>query len=73
MADYNAARTVIDASRGELIEIFRWVQVRGEDARYPLTILIGGWAVYSYNPWYGSVDIDLITNSRTRQHRNCQI
>lgn len=68
MADYNAARTVIDASRDELIEIFRWVQARGEDERDPLTVLIGGWAVYSYNPWYGSVDIDLITNSRARQH-----
>ena len=68
MADYNTARTVIDASRDELIEIFRWVQARGEDERYPLTVLIGGWAVYSYNPWYGSVDIDLITNSRARQH-----
>ncbi len=68
MADYNAARTVLDASRDELIEIFRWVQARGEDEQYPLTVLIGGWAVYSYNPWYGSVDIDLITNSRARQH-----
>lgn len=68
MADYNAARTVIDASRDELIEIFRWVQARGKDERYPLTVLIGGWAVYCYNPWYGSVDIDLITNSRARQH-----
>ncbi|MDP2797422.1 MAG: hypothetical protein Q8N94_07935 [Methanoregula sp.] len=68
MVDYKAARTVIDVSRDELIEIFRWVQARGEDERYPLTILIGGWAVYSYNPWYGSVDIDLITNSRARQH-----
>jgi len=37
MADYNAARTVIDASRDELIEIFRWVQARGKDERYPLT------------------------------------
>ncbi|WAC04304.1 MAG: hypothetical protein OS112_07495 [Methanoregula sp.] len=68
MVDYNAARTVIDASRDELIEIFRWVQARIEDERYPLTVLIGGWAVYIYNPWYGSVDIDLITNSRARQH-----
>ena len=68
MANYNAARTVIDASREELIEIFRWVQARGEDERDPLTVLIGGWAVYCYNPWYGSVDIDLITNSRARHH-----
>ena len=68
MADYNAARTVIDASRDELIAIFQWVQARDEDERYPLTVLIGGWAVYCCNQWYGSVDIDLITNSRARQH-----
>jgi hypothetical protein len=68
MADYNAARTVIDASRDELIEIFRWVQARDQDERYPLTVLIGGWAVYCYNPWYGSIDIDLVTNRRVRQH-----
>ncbi|MCX6690678.1 MAG: hypothetical protein NTW33_01175 [Methanoregula sp.] len=30
--------------------------------------MIGGWAVYCYNPWYGSVDIDLVTNAGTRQH-----
>jgi hypothetical protein len=68
MVDYNAARTVIDASREELIEIFRWVQARGESEREPLTVLIGGWAVYCYNPWYGSIDIDLVTNSRARHH-----
>lgn len=33
-----------------------------------MTILIGGWAVYCYNPWYGSIDIDLVTNAGTRQH-----
>jgi hypothetical protein len=31
-----------------------------------VTVLIGGWAVHSYNHWYGSIDIDLITNSKTR-------
>jgi len=30
-------------------------------------VLIGGWAVHAYDPWYGSIDIDLITNSRTKQ------
>jgi hypothetical protein len=44
------------------------VHAREKDERYPITVLIGGWAVYSYNPWYGSADIDLVTNSRTRQH-----
>ena len=68
MVDSNGARSVIDASRDEVIEIFLWVQARGEDERYPLTVLIGGWAVYCYNPWYGSFDIDLITNSKARHH-----
>jgi hypothetical protein len=67
MVDYSAARTVIDASRAELREIFRWVRDRGEDVENPVTVLIGGWAVHSYNPWYGSIDIDLVTNHRTRQ------
>ena len=30
-------------------------------------MLIGGWAVHAFNPWYGSIDIDLITNSRTKK------
>jgi len=58
---------VIDASREELIEIFRWLQFQGDIESNPTTILIGGWAVYSYNKWHGSVDIDLVTNNKTRQ------
>lgn len=42
------------------------MQARGEDTSNPITVLIGGWAVYSYNPWYGSIDIDLVTNNKTR-------
>lgn len=30
----------------------------------PAIVLIGGWAVDAYNPYLGSVDIDLVTNSR---------
>lgn len=32
-----------------------------------VTVLIGGWAVDAYNPWYGSIDIDLITNASTKR------
>lgn len=67
MANYSAPRTVINSSREELIEIFRWAYDRESDRNSPITVLIGGWAVYSYNPWYGSVDIDIVTNSQTRQ------
>ncbi len=67
MTNYSAQQTVISASREELIEIFRWVHAREKNEKYPITVLVGGWAVYSYNKWYGSVDIDLVTNSKTRQ------
>jgi hypothetical protein len=67
MADYDVPQTVKNISLVELIEIFRWARAQGEDESHPTTVLIGGWAVYTYNQWYGSVDIDLVTNSRTRQ------
>lgn len=67
MADYKVSRPVIDASLEELAEIFHWVHAR-ENPEGPATVLIGGWAVYCYNPWYGSIDIDLVTNAGTRQH-----
>jgi hypothetical protein len=67
MANYSAQRTIINASLEELIEIFRWVHSREKMEKYPVTVLVGGWAVYSYNQWYGSVDIDLVTNNKTRQ------
>lgn len=67
MTAYKAPRTIVDASREELIDIFRWVRAREKNERDPITVLIGGWAVYSYNKWYGSVDIDLVTNNKTRQ------
>jgi len=57
----------MDSSREELIEIFRWAYDRESDGNSPITVLIGGWAVYSYNQWYGSVDIDIVTNNQTRQ------
>lgn len=67
MARYEVSRSVIDASLAELAEIFHWVYER-ESPEGPVTVLIGGWAVYCYNPWYGSIDIDLVTNAGTRQH-----
>ena len=65
MTDYSIPGTIMDASREELIEIFQWVRAREMDN--PITVLVGGWAVYCYNQWYGSADIDLVTNNRTRQ------
>jgi hypothetical protein len=67
MTGYDVPQTVKYTSLEELIEIFRWLRNRGEEESHPTTVLIGGWAVYTYNPWYGSVDIDLVTNNKTRQ------
>jgi hypothetical protein len=52
MINYSVPRTVIDSSREELIEIFRWIRAHERDESGPVTVLIGGWAVYSYNPPY---------------------
>ena len=68
MASYSLPRTAMSTSLEELMEIFRWIRAHEKDEKGPVTVLIGGWAVYSYNPWYGSVDIDLVTNSRSRQN-----
>lgn len=67
MPGYEVPRSVIDASLEEIAEIFHWVHDR-ENPEDPAAVLIGGWAVYCYNPWYGSIDIDLVTNAGTRQH-----
>lgn len=63
---YEPSPEIITMSFGELKFILGWIREQGETADNPITILIGGWAVDAYNPWYGSVDIDLVTNSRTK-------
>ena len=67
MPGYEVPGSVIEASLAELAAISRWIDER-ENREDPVTILVGGWAVYCYNPWYGSIDIDLVTNAGTRQH-----
>lgn len=52
----------------ELIFIINWINEREDQLEKPITILIGGWAVDAYNPWYGSIDIDLVTNHRTKEY-----
>jgi hypothetical protein len=67
MPDYEVPRSVVDASLTELAATSHWIEER-EAPENPTTVLIGGWAVYCYNQWYGSIDIDLVTNARTRKH-----
>ncbi|MBM3292594.1 hypothetical protein FJY84_07940, partial [Candidatus Bathyarchaeota archaeon] len=39
----------------ELENLAEWFEMHG-----PIPTVIGGWAVFSFNPYYGSVDIDLV-------------
>ena len=47
----------------ELRYIFDW-SIANRNYRQGGIILIGGWAVHSFNPWKYSLDIDLIATSR---------
>jgi hypothetical protein len=66
MPQYDPSPEIITMSFEELKFIAGWIREQGETADNPITILIGGWAVDAYNSSYGSVDIDLVTNSRTK-------
>ena len=57
---------IIRISIAEIKAIGEWSRQR--QARHPdqKLFLIGGWAVYLYHPWLGSIDIDLVTGSRLR-------
>ena len=57
---------IMNDSLEEAKAIFEWVTKREREDEKPITVLVGGWAVYTYNPYYGSVDIDLVTNNRTK-------
>lgn len=66
MAQYEPSQRIIALSLAELNEIIQYLREKYDDAG-PKAVLIGGWAVDSYNPWFGSIDLDLVTNSRTRK------
>jgi len=66
MPIYNPGPAIIEISLAELGKIVSWLQSREEDPAAPKTVLVGGWAVDTYNPYLGSVDIDIVTNSRTK-------
>ena len=58
---------LVQYSFDELRAIVKWLEENTKAASdRPRAILVGGWAVYAYNPYYGSYDIDLVTNSDTR-------
>lgn len=67
MAVYEAPSDEITReSLEELDFILNWAREREETRNDSSIVLIGGWAVDAYNSWYGSIDIDLIANSRMK-------
>ncbi len=66
MPPYDPSPEIITMSFEELKFILGWIREQEEVIDNPITVLIGGWAVDAYNSWYGSVDVDLVTNSRTK-------
>jgi hypothetical protein len=66
MPSYNISPGIIASSLDELKIIQTWAEETSKNFEKPAIVLIGGWAVDSYNSWYGSVDIDLVTTSDVR-------
>jgi len=66
MPRFDLDQRIVAESLEELTFILNWVKERGEPAENPITVLVGGWAVHAYNPWIGSIDIDLVTNRNTK-------
>lgn len=67
MPPYNPSQAIVELSGTELQKIALWIIKRDEDPQRPVTVLIGGWAVDVYNPYFGSQDIDLVTDINTQQ------
>jgi hypothetical protein len=67
MPDYEPSQEIIEISGQELTKIGNWIKRHDDGSSVSSIVLIGGWAVDSYNPYWGSVDIDLVTNSHTRR------
>ena len=65
MLGYELSQEIIEISGQEIRKIGDWGGRSDDESSSPPLILIGGWAVDAYNPYLGSVDIDLVTNSRT--------
>jgi len=47
--------TLIEDSYNELVSLLKWFSLFG-----PIPTIIGGWAVYFYNSYFGSIDIDIV-------------
>ena len=49
---------LIEDSYNELVSLLKWFSLFG-----PIPTIIGGWAVYFYNSYFGSIDIDIVSPS----------
>ena len=58
---------LVRSSFEELRAVLTWLERSSGNEATPRAVLVGGWAVYAYNPYFGSYDIDLVTNSTTRR------
>jgi hypothetical protein len=67
MPVYDPGPEIIEASAAELRKIVFWMNASGPGSEFQDIVLIGGWAVDAYNPYFGSVDIDLVTDNRSRE------
>jgi hypothetical protein len=59
LTNYEVTESDIDASLEYLGKIYSYSTKKQYDARGINPVLIGGWAVHAYNPWFGSLDIAL--------------
>jgi len=55
MSSNKSFNTIVEDSHQELISLLKWFSLHG-----PIPIIIGGWAVYFYNSYFGSIDIDIV-------------
>ena len=60
------SESITELSLNELVSIFRLLGSRVADEKRPGAVLMGGWAVYSYNRYHGSTDVDILAPNRLR-------
>ena len=65
MVKYEVSPRYIDDSLSYLETIYSWSNRTHSRASIKEPFLIGGRGVDAYNSWFGSLDIDIIANSRT--------
>jgi len=58
MSNRKQLEVLTDDSYNELVSLLKWFSIFG-----PIPTIIGGWAVYFYNSYFGSIDIDIVSPS----------